>query len=195
MSYGHGTQAQQHKHPPVGECSRKSCKKGHSRFEWVVSQRAQVGTGPAEDTPNSARPPAATAHTPMSHRLRGFTLIELMIAVAIVAILAAVAYPSYQDHIRKSRRAEAQAFLLSVAGRQQQFLVDTRSFTASLAAIGIPTPPNVAVAYTIAASAPAGNPPTFTLTATPNSRQAGEKCGTLGIDQNGTKTAAVSGCW
>lgn len=131
----------------------------------------------------------------MSNSHRGFTLIELMITVAIIAILAAVAYPSYQDHIRKSRRAEAQAFLLAVAGRQQQFLVDTRAYSASLSAIGIPTPPNVALGYDLVASAPAGNPPTFSLTATPKAIQIGEKCGVLSIDHNGTKTAAINGCW
>ena len=125
----------------------------------------------------------------------GFTLIELMIAVAVVSILVAVALPAYRDHIRKSRRAEAQAFLLSVASREQQFLVDTRSYAASLVDIGIPTPSNVAAAYDIAASAAAATPPAFVLTATPKSEQALERCGTLSIDQNGTKTAAVNGCW
>jgi type IV pilus assembly protein PilE len=122
-------------------------------------------------------------------------LIELMITVALVAILAAVALPSYREHVRKSRRAEAQTFLMSVAAREQQFLVDTSSYSASLADIGVPTPSNVASAYDIVLSAPAVTPPTFALTATPKSDQASEACGTLSIDQNGTKTAAISGCW
>jgi type IV pilus assembly protein PilE len=112
-----------------------------------------------------------------------------------VAILAAVALPSYREHVRKSRRAEAQAFLMSVAAREQQFLVDTRAYSASLTDIGLATPSSVASAYTIALSAPAVVPPTFALTATPKSDQSSEPCGTLGIDQNGTKTAAISGCW
>lgn len=126
---------------------------------------------------------------------RGFTLIELMIAVAIVAILVAVALPSYQEHVRKSRRAEAQSFLMAVAARQQQFLVDTRAYSGSLADIGVPLPDNVAAAYDITPTATAGPPPAFSITATPKSGQASERCGTLSIDQAGTKTAAVSGCW
>ena len=54
---------------------------------------------------------------------RGFTLLELMIVVAIVGILASIAYPSYMDHVRKGNRAKAQAFLMDVAQRQQNYLL------------------------------------------------------------------------
>ncbi len=128
---------------------------------------------------------------------RGFTLIELIIVIAIVALLVAVALPSYRDHVRKSRRAEAQAYLMSVAGRQTQFLVDTRAYASTLATINIPQPSSVASFYTVALNVVAGPPPTFTLTATPlaGTDQVNEKCGTLTIDQSGAKTAALSSCW
>lgn len=131
----------------------------------------------------------------MSKAPNGFTLIELMIAVAVVSILAAVAYPSYQDHIRKSRRAEAQSFMMAVAARQQQFLVDTRGYGESLSDVGVPTPDNVARAYAVELAASAAPSPSFVLTATPRDAQARERCGTLSIDQNGSKSAAHSSCW
>lgn len=135
--------------------------------------------------------------TPAGRSSQGFTLIEMMIVVAMVAILAAIALPAYTDQIKKSRRAEAQAYMLAVAARQQQFLVDTRAYGAGTAASAVlPQPANVTTGYgAIAMTVVAGPPPTFTLTATPNSNQSSEKCGTLTINETGTKTAAVSGCW
>lgn len=130
-------------------------------------------------------------------RTPGFTLVEMIIVVAIVAILVAVALPSYRDYVRKSRRAEAQAYLMSVAGRQTQFLVDTRSYAATLATINIAQPPNVAASYNVTLAAAGGPPPTFLLTAAPKpgTDQVSERCGTLTIDQTGAKTASVTGCW
>ena len=130
-------------------------------------------------------------------RVRGFTLIELIIVIAIVALLVAVALPSYRDHVRKSRRAEAQAYLMSVAGRQSQFLVDTRAYATTLATINIPMPSSVNSFYTVTLNAVVGPPPTFTLTAAPlaGTDQVNEKCGTLTINQTGAKTAALTSCW
>lgn len=130
----------------------------------------------------------------------GFTLIELMIGVAIAGILATVALPSYRDQMRKSRRAEAQAYVMAVAARQTQYLIDTRGYTPSLADIGVALPANVGTAYDIALAAPDASPPTFVLTATPRPDQAAEACGTLRIDQSGSKSATragvpVAGCW
>ena len=132
-----------------------------------------------------------------SARARGFTLVEVIITVAIVAILVAVALPTYRDHMRKSRRAEAQAYLMAVASRQQQFLLDTRGYAANLATVGIAAPTNVAAAYDLAVTTVAGPPPTFRLTATPKAAtdQVHERCGWLAIDQSGAKTSALGNCW
>lgn len=126
---------------------------------------------------------------------RGFTLIELMIAVAIVAILAVVAYPSYQEHVRRSNRAAAQSVMLDIAARQHQHLLDTRSYADSLGTLGVTVPADVTRHYTIATVQEAGPPPGFRVTATPTGAQARDRCGTLGVDRAGQKTAASADCW
>ena len=73
---------------------------------------------------------------PRGRRSIGFTLIELMVVVAIVGILAAIAYPSYLDQVRKGRRAEAQALLMELAQRQQNFLMIRRRYASSLQELG-----------------------------------------------------------
>jgi type IV pilus assembly protein PilE len=130
-----------------------------------------------------------------AHWVRGFTLIELVITVAVVAILTMIALPSYQEYVRRSTRSEAQAYLLNVATRQQQFLLDTRSYSGTLAALGVPVSDRVNNGYTLTLNVVAGPPATFTITAAPKGGQASEKCGTLTINQAGTRTAATSGCW
>jgi len=63
---------------------------------------------------------------------RGFTLIELMIVIAVVALLAAVGYPSYRDHVARAQRSQGQQFLLDIAQRQEQFLLDRRQYSTVL---------------------------------------------------------------
>ena len=65
---------------------------------------------------------------PGSARTRGFTLIELMIVVAIVAVLAAIALPSYQDYVRKGRRADGRAMLQSASLAQEKFRLTNVAF-------------------------------------------------------------------
>lgn len=122
---------------------------------------------------------------------KGFSLIELMVAVAIVGILAAVAIPSYQSHVVKGNRAAAQAFMTDVANRQKQYLLDARSYAPDLATLGMTPPTDVSTHYpsaniVIAVSSP---PPTFTITATPtSSQQSGD--GALTLTSDGIKGPA-----
>jgi len=129
---------------------------------------------------------------------RGFTLIEVMIAVAIIAVLAAIAYPSYADYLRKSRRATAQAALMELNSRQQAWLLDRRVYASSVAALGWSAPSEISGHYDIeVACVPADctGTPAFVATATPQGKQALDKCGTMTLVQTGVKTPTTAGCW
>ncbi len=133
---------------------------------------------------------------------KGFTLIELMVAVAIVGILAAIAYPSYVNNVTKSRRSAAESFILTVANKQEQYMLDARQYAndpGALTTLGLAIPAEVSPYYTLAVSAVnAATPPTYTITATPipgGSQAANDTaCPSLTLNQTGAKTP-VSGCW
>lgn len=125
----------------------------------------------------------------------GFTLIELMIVVAVVAILAAVAVPGYQDQVRKSRRAQAKADMVEYSQRAERFHTVNNTYQGfTLPTTQSPREGTVS-RYVLGIQQTAS---TFTITATPQSTQSKDKCGTMTINQAGVKTpaeATVSGCW
>jgi type IV pilus assembly protein PilE len=126
----------------------------------------------------------------------GFTLLELLVVVAVVAILVAIALPSYSAHIRKGRRAAAETHLMDIAQRQQQYFLDTRGYASSVAALNLATPSDVSDYYVISITTAAGPPPAFTAKATPDPAkdQAVDLGGAaLTVDSTGAKSPA--GAW
>lgn len=136
-------------------------------------------------------------------RMRGFTLIELMMVVAIISILATIAWPSYQDYVRRSKRADAEAVMMSIASKEQQYLLDTRTYTDVLGTGGLRLSPegydctqsaNKKCAnnfYEITVDVDAGPPLAFTVTAAPKAGQTPD--GTLTLTSAGAKKRMVSG--
>lgn len=129
---------------------------------------------------------------------RGFTLIELLITVAIIGILAAVAYPSYTDFITRSNRSEGLRELLRLANLQEQLFVDTRSYTADMTELGMAADPYITETknYSIDAVIANGGT-TFVLTATAKLTQATNDtaCTTITINEIGKKDGESTICW
>ena len=133
-------------------------------------------------------------------RSHGFTLVELLVAVAIVGILTAVALPSYQNYVRDTNRGVAKAILYENAQFMEQFYTENNRYDQDLAgnAIVIPliqSPRTGAIQYQISLQAIANT--TFTLQAVPVGSMVGDVCGTLTLTNTGLQGAGgdVAACW
>ncbi len=131
-------------------------------------------------------------------RSSGFTLIELMVVVALIGILAAIAVPAYQEYARKARRADAKNALIALQLQQEKWRASNIRYTTTLADLNwlLSTSPdgyyslNIAWATTF----------TYGIEAQPIGRQAGDRCGMFAVDESGPITPddgsyADAECW
>ncbi|MGX2033042.1 type IV pilin protein [Methylocaldum gracile] len=133
-------------------------------------------------------------------KIRGFTLMELMIAVAVVGILAAVAFPSYQSQVIKTRRSDGKAALMSAAAKQEQYYLDNKTYANTMTALGYSANPASSAEGYYQISITASSATAFTLQAAPQGSQTSDTvCDNLTLNNLGTKTESGSGtvndCW
>lgn len=141
--------------------------------------------------------------------MAGFSLLELLVVISVAGILAAIALPAYRESIRKSGRTGARGALMDVALRQEQFFLNNRSYSDSLAGLGLPDPYVVNNRSETVASTDAAGVYTITLAnvtgtsydavATAVNDQVKDNCGNFTLTSTGTKQVSgsmgSSDCW
>jgi type IV pilus assembly protein PilE len=130
---------------------------------------------------------------------RGFTLIELMIVVAVIGILSAIALPAYQQYVLRANRADAEAILMETAQFMERFYTTNNSYatgstTAPVSGVSPKGATGTGIKYNISFTA---NPSAtaYTLQAVRANGQTGDTCGNLGLSSTGAQTPTTAGCW
>lgn len=129
---------------------------------------------------------------------RGFSLIEILVAVAIVSIIAALAIPSYQRQSLKGKRADGMAMLMDAAARQERHVIDNNAYATTPAQLGLTSDQSEKGFYKLVIVSAAPNQ-TFTMTAVAQNGQENDDCVNLVIDHTGKRThtglPATLKCW
>jgi type IV pilus assembly protein PilE len=129
----------------------------------------------------------------LKKRIKGFTLIELMIGVCIVGILAAIAYPAYTDYLNRTRRSDGKAVLLNTALYMEHYYTENNSYAgATITGIGLTDANSQEGYYTVSISTL--TPTSYTLTATPVGSQANDTCGALTLTNTNVQGPSAD-CW
>lgn len=168
-------------------------------FNWPAKYRA-IGVASNHSRVNMTRPnknsaPCTICAKPIQ---RGFTLIEMVLVVVLIGILASIAYPSYSDYLRSSRRADASSVLLESSQYMERYFTETNTYVGATLPT-TQTPKDGAIKFyniTFATGQPTAS--TYTLQATPINTQSSDPCGTLSLTQSGVKSttgSTVAKCW
>ena len=131
-------------------------------------------------------------------KMRGISLIELLIVIVIIGIMAAIAYPSYRQFVTRAKRTEAKAALLQIAQNQERFYLQNNTYTADMTQLGFPVGAGFITdtdSYSITVTAADANDFSAVATYQMADAEAG-KCLTFNIDGRGGKTSGpLADCW
>lgn len=129
-------------------------------------------------------------------QVKGFTLLEVMVTVAIIAILAGIAYPSYLSHVKSTKREEAKRTLVEAAQQMESYYAMHLGYASAATGTNLDiysTTPDFDKIYTLTVVSISDS--SYKIKASPKGPQAGDSCGALTITNTGVTSAEIEGCW